>query len=110
MKEVNKLLVLDGTNLLHRSYHALVNTDMRVDGEAVWAVHGLVNQLSKYISGHRPTSVAVAFDAPGGCPIRKELAPFYKDGRSETPAELRSQLALVSCLKTSWNGRAPSRE
>ena len=92
---MNTLLALDGTNLVHRSYHALLNTDMRAEGEPVWAVHGVINALAKYVDIHQPTSIVVAFDAPGGCPSRKLLAPTYKEGRSETPAELRLQLGVV---------------
>jgi len=86
-------MVIDGTNMVHRAYHAMESTDLRDEkGEAVWAVHGLVNMLANFTSAVRPSSLVVAFDAPGGCPSRKALAPSYKEGRSETPAELRSQL------------------
>jgi DNA polymerase-1 len=89
------LLTADGTNLLHRSYHALEATNMRSSkGQALWAVHGIVGALAKYITATRPTSLLVAFDVLGGCPSRKALAPSYKLGRSETPGELTEQLLL----------------
>ena len=95
VESMNTLLALDGTNLVHRSYHALLSTDMRHEDEAVWAVHGVVNALAKYVDIHEPTSIVAAFDAPGGCPSRKLLAPSYKEGRSETPADLTLQLGRV---------------
>ena len=89
------LMTADGTNLLHRSYHALEATGMRgSNGQALWAVHGIVGSLAKYIDAIGPSSMLVAFDVLGGCPSRKALAPSYKLGRSETPAELTEQLLL----------------
>jgi DNA polymerase-1 len=89
------LMTADGTNLLHRSYHAMESTAMRSpNGQALWAVHGIVGSLAKYIDATRPSSLLVAFDVQGGCPSRKALAPSYKLGRSETPAELTEQLLL----------------
>jgi DNA polymerase-1 len=90
---MSTLMAADGTNLLHRSFHALRETQMHNSkGEAVWAVHGIVGALAKYIDATGPTSMIVAFDLKGGCPSRKELAPEYKGGRAETPAELTEQL------------------
>jgi len=93
------LLGLDGTNLLHRSFYALESTQMTdKDGRAIWAVHGLVNLIAKYIDELQPSSLMVAFDLPGGCPSRKALAPSYKQGRSAPAPELVDQLALVHVI------------
>jgi DNA polymerase-1 len=90
------LLCVDGTNLLHRSFHALESTQMRDgDGRAIWAAHGLVRTVARYIDDMAPSSLVVAFDAPGGCPWRKELAPTYKEGRATQSPELGEQLAWV---------------
>ena len=97
------LLCVDGTNLLHRSYHALESTQLRDrEGRAIWAAHGLVRTLAKYVEDMSPSSLVVAFDAPGGCGWRRELAPTYKQGRAVQSPELGEQLAyveqfLVSC-------------
>jgi DNA polymerase-1 len=89
------LMTADGTNLLHRSYHAMEATAMRgPSGQALWAVHGIVGSLAKYIDAIGPSSMLVTFDVQGGCPSRKALAPSYKLGRSETPPELTEQLLL----------------
>jgi DNA polymerase-1 len=94
---MNTLLALDGTNLLHRSYHALENTQLRTEaGAARWAVHGLVSNIAKYVDVLEPTSLLVAFDVKGGCPSRRELAPMYKEGRASTPPELTEQLLLAA--------------
>jgi len=90
------LMAVDGTNLLHRSYHALESTQMRSkSGTALWAVHGIIGAIAKHMDAVEPSSLVVAFDMAGGCPSRKALAPSYKQGRSATPAELTEQLILA---------------
>jgi DNA polymerase-1 len=64
-------------------------------GRAIWAAHGLVRSLARYIDEMAPSSLVVAFDAPGGCGWRKELAPTYKEGRATQGPELREQLGWV---------------
>lgn len=90
------LLALDATNLLHRAYYALEQTQMRNrSGAPVWALHGFVSSLAKYLEPTNPTSLLAAFDLKGGCPSRRALAPSYKQGRSPTPVELTDQLLIL---------------
>jgi DNA polymerase-1 len=94
--DVSTLLVLDGTNLVHRAYHAMAGTDMRSSsGEPLWALHGLVNLTVKFLNAAQPTSLLVAFDAPGGCPWRRSLVPEYKAGRAKSDPALSTQLAAA---------------
>jgi DNA polymerase-1 len=94
--DVSTLLVLDGTNLVHRAYHAMAGTDMRSSsGEPLWALHGLVNLTVKFLNTAQPTSLLVAFDAPGGCPWRRSLVPEYKAGRAKSDPALSAQLAAA---------------
>lgn len=96
---MSKLLIGDGTNLLHRSFHALRETDMRAkDNSPRWAVHGVLGQVAKYLDATSPSSLLMAFDVRGGCPYRKELAPSYKQGRAETPEGLNDQLELAQTV------------
>jgi DNA polymerase-1 len=91
-------MAVDGTNMVHRAYHAMENTQMRDEqGNPMWAVHGLVSMLSNFARAIQPSSMVVAFDAIGGCPSRKLLAPEYKGGRSQTPPDLLYQ--LPKCLE-----------
>lgn len=89
----DKLLVLDGTNLLYRSFHALAGSGLTYAGRPVWAVHGLLLQIAKAVEFSSPTHVVVAFDTPGGCPSRLALDPGYKQNRKAPAEELVSQLA-----------------
>jgi len=88
-----KLLVLDGTNLLYRSFHALAGSGLTYAGRPVWAVHGLVLQIAKAVEFASPTHVVVAFDTPGGCPARLAIDPGYKQNRKAPAEDLVSQLA-----------------
>jgi 5'-3' exonuclease len=87
-----KLLVLDGTNLLYRSFHALAGSGLSHAGRPVWAVHGLLLQIAKAVEFSSPTHLVVAFDTPGGCPTRREIDPGYKATRKSPAEELTSQL------------------
>jgi len=96
ISDMNTLMAVDGTNLLHRSYHAMESTQMRDSNQqARWAIHGFVNLLAKHLDEVQPSSLIVAFDLRGGCPSRKLLAPSYKEGRNATPPELTEQLILL---------------
>lgn len=86
-------LAIDGTNLLHRGYHALAQTDMRTpQGNPVWAIHGLLTNVAKLAKGRRYDTLVIAFDTPGGCPSRKALNPEYKANRQRPNDDLRIQL------------------
>lgn len=89
-------IVVDATNLIHRCYHAMgASAQATPDGQPIWAVAGLVNYLTKTVRLTGAARLIVAFDAPGGCPARKEIWPTYKAGRAEQAPELVSQIALA---------------
>jgi 5'-3' exonuclease len=90
---MTKLLAVDGTNLLYRSYHALAASGLSHAGRPVWAVHGLVLQLAKAIEHASPSHLIVAFDTPGGCPARREIDPGYKATRTSPVEDLAVQLS-----------------
>lgn len=88
-----KMLILDGSNLCHRSYHALAGTGLRdADGNAVWAMHGMLGLIGKLVSDVGATHVVVCRDLPGGCPDRKDAIPEYKAHRGAPDPDLRVQL------------------
>ena len=93
---MKKILLFDGTNLLHRSHHALLKTDLR-DGEGnpVWAVHGLILSIVSFAKKFNATNVVVTFDTPGGSAFRKELHPLYKANRGESNSGINYQLSLA---------------
>jgi DNA polymerase-1 len=93
---VSTLLAVDGTNLAHRAYHALAGTAMRTaDGTPVWVLHGVAGLLVRALQAASPSSLVVAFDLPGGCPHRRELAPSYKAQRPAPADDLAVQLAAL---------------
>lgn len=95
---MTKLLAVDGTNLLYRSYHALSASGLSHAGRPVWAVHGLVLQLAKAIEHVCPSHVVVAFDTPGGCPARREIDPGYKATRTSPSEDLAVQLSWAPAV------------
>ena len=93
---MKKILLFDGTNLLHRSHHALLKTDLRDrEGNPVWAVHGLILSIISFAKKYEATNVVVTFDTPGGSAFRKELHPLYKANRGESNSGINYQLSLA---------------
>ena len=86
--------MIDGNNLLFRSYYATAYSGglMRNSkGFPTNAVFGFVNMINKIINEEHPNYIVVAFDK--GKTFRHEKYDFYKDGRSETPDELKMQFS-----------------
>ena len=90
---MKKIIIVDGTNLVFRSYFATAYTGNLMKnskGEATNALYGFVSMINKIIDEEKPSYMVVAFDI--GKTFRHEKFPSYKDGRSETPADLLEQL------------------
>ena len=60
------LFLLDGMSLAFRAYFALPPDLVTSTGVVTNAVHGFVSMLVYLVREHRPGSLAVAFDPPGG--------------------------------------------
>src|SRR3954451_3896294 len=90
-----KLLLLDGHSLAYRAFFALPPDLATKSGTVTNAVYGFTSMLAKVLADEQPDQIAVAFDAPGGSTVRKELDPEYKAGRKETPDLFASQLPLI---------------
>ena len=89
---MEKVILIDGNNILFRSYYATAyngNTMKNSKGFPTNALYGLVNMMNKIIAEENPTHVMVAFDK--GKTFRHDKYDTYKDGRSETPDELKLQ-------------------
>lgn len=76
MNKKNKILILDGNNILHRAYHQYKS--MRAeDGKITSMVFGFPYIVHALINLHRPSRVYVVFD--GGRDARRlEILPTYK--------------------------------
>ena len=90
------LLLVDGNNLLFRSFFAMPRLT-RSDGLPNGALHGFVATLRKILREEAPEYAAVAFDAPGPT-FRHEAYPEYKANRPEMPPELARQVPFTRDL------------
>ena len=87
-----RAILIDGNNLLFRSYYATAyngNLMKNSKGFPTNALFGFVNMLNKIINEEKPEYIMVAFDT--GHNFRKDLCDTYKDGRIETPNDLKKQ-------------------
>ena len=87
-----RAILIDGNNLLFRSYYATAyngNLMKNSKGFPTNALFGFVNMLNKIINEEKPEYIMVAFDT--GQNFRKDLCDTYKDGRIETPNDLKIQ-------------------
>ena len=96
---MKKVILVDGNNLLFRSYYATAYTGtiMRNSkGFPTNGLYGLVNMLNKIIKEENPEYMIVAFDK--GKTFRHDKYKEYKDGRSATPDELKMQFKVAKEL------------
>jgi len=98
---MEKIIMVDGNNLLFRSYYATAYTGnfMRNSkGLPTNGLYGFTNMINKIVTEENPTYMVVAFDK--GKTFRHEEYKEYKDGRSETPDELKIQFPIAKELLT----------
>ena len=98
---MEKIVLIDGNNLIFRSYYATAytgNVMKNSKGFPTNALYGLVNMLNKIIEEEKPTYMMVAFDK--GKTFRHEKYADYKGGRQATPDELKAQFPLSRELCT----------
>lgn len=89
---MKKIILVDGNNLLFRSYYATAYSGSLMKnskGFPTNALYGFTNMINKIINEEKPEYMAVAFDV--GKNFRREKYDFYKDGRKETPEDLVRQ-------------------
>jgi 5'-3' exonuclease len=88
------LLVIDGDNFAHRSYHALPKTIRRAGNKGGGAIVGFANFLSRLYGSERPRAVVVGWDSLGSPTYRQKLFPGYQGGRNFDD-ELVEQLEVL---------------
>ena len=96
---MKKVLLIDGNNILFRSYYATAYTGnimKNSKGFPTNALYGLINMMNKIINEENPEYVMIAFDK--GKTFRHEKYDNYKGGRSETPDELKMQFPVAKQL------------
>ncbi|MCK5061268.1 DNA polymerase I [Candidatus Parcubacteria bacterium] len=98
----DKLMVIDGNALVHRSFHALPSTMTTKKGEVVNAVYGFAGFLIKAIRELRPEYVVLTMDKKGPT-FRHEKFKEYKAKRIKAPQELYDQIPRVKELARAFD-------
>lgn len=89
---MKKIILVDGNNLLFRSFYATAYQGVIMKnskGFPTNALYGFINMMNKIIKEENPTYIMVAFDK--GKTFRHDKYDSYKAGRAEMPDELREQ-------------------
>lgn len=86
---MNRLLIVDGSNLLFQMFYGMPARIVNAEGRAIHGTLGFVGALLKIIRKLEPTHAVVIFD--GECEnVRKDIDPEYKANRpdySEIPED-----------------------
>ena len=98
---MKKVILVDGNNLLFRSYYATAysgNIMRNSKGFPTNGLFGFVNMMTKIIHEENPFYIMVAFDI--GKTFRHEKYEDYKGGRIETPDDLKMQFPVAKEILT----------
>jgi DNA polymerase-1 len=87
------LFLIDGSGYIFRAYYA-VRRLTTAAGFSTNAVFGFTNMLLRVLREHRPTHIAIVFDA-GGKNFRHALYDRYKANRPPPPEDLPPQLPFI---------------
>ena len=89
---MKKIILVDGNNLLFRSFYATAYQGVIMKnskGFPTNALYGFINMMNKIIKEEEPNYILVAFDK--GKTFRHDKYDSYKAGRIEMPDELKLQ-------------------
>jgi DNA polymerase-1 len=101
-KNKEKLMIIDGNAIIHRSFHALPPTLRTKDGELVNAVYGFSAVLLKAWRELKPDYIALTLDMKGPT-FRHEKYKEYKATRVKAPDDLYKQIPRVKEVATAFN-------
>jgi DNA polymerase-1 len=96
-RALDRVVLVDGSGLLYRAFHALPSTLTTRDGQPTNAVYGFARMFRAILRGRIPSHGAVVFDA-GGTTHRHTLDPSYKAHRPRMPDRLRAQVDGVEAV------------
>ena len=103
MSEIKqKLMIIDGNALIHRSFHALPDTIKTKKGVITNAVYGFTSFLIKSIRELKPKYVVLTLDEKAPT-FRHKKFKEYKAKRVKAPDELYAQIPLVRKVATAFN-------
>lgn len=107
MKNKKILLLVDGENILHQSFHKFERL-RSTDGKPSGAIFGFFKSLHMYLTRFEPDEVIISFDN-GHSPFRVELNPNYKIHRKDISYDresLQAQkgiiLSILCMLRVSY--------
>jgi DNA polymerase-1 len=93
MASKKKLLIIDSSALIHRSYHAIPFLKNK-KGETVNALYGFCSTIIRFLKELKPSFIVAAFDLPVPT-FRHQQFDGYKAKRPKTPEDLSSQIPKV---------------
>lgn len=91
---MERVVLVDGSNLVYRAFFALPQSLMTSSGLHTNAIFGFATMFRKLFAGKTPALGAVVFDAPGGS-FREAQFADYKATREAMPNDLSEQLPRV---------------
>lgn len=91
---MQKLLILDTFNFLHRAYHALPTSFRGPDGEPTNAVYGVTSMIINVLDQIRPDYIVAALDGKEPT-FRVEEFTSYKAQRKPMEEDLKVQIPKV---------------
>lgn len=99
--ESKKIMIIDGSSLLHRAFYALPLLSTK-NGTYTNGVYGFLTMLFKIKDKYNPEFICVAFDKKGPTFRHKEYDQ-YKGTRSATPSELAQQFPIIKEILHAMN-------
>jgi DNA polymerase I len=101
-KHQEKLMIIDGNAIIHRSFHALPPTLRTKEGVLVNAVYGFSSFLLKAWKELKPDYIVLTLDMKG--PTFRHLKyKEYKATRVKAPDDLYAQIPMVEKVATAFN-------
>lgn len=97
-----RIIIIDGNALIHRSFHALPPTLRTEKGVLVNAVYGFTSFLLKSLLEFKPEYIVLTLDKKGPT-FRHELYTEYKATRVKAPDELYEQIPIIKEVAKSFN-------
>lgn len=86
------VLVIDGTNLMHRHFYAKPDLASS-DGTPTGAIYGTIKMLKGYARDLQPLQMYICFDKHRKT-FRNQIFPDYKGNRKPTDERLKQQFSL----------------
>lgn len=93
MGNINQYLIIDGSALLHRAYHALPDFSS-AEGVPTNALFGFIKMTLSLLNKIEPQYLSVAFDTPVPT-FRKKLLASYQAQRPKADEAFKVQIPLV---------------